>query len=172
MTRQILSLARVPVFLTIAAAVAIAILPGRRDLVLDIYVLALATFAVGVLVVRVHRANPVAATSPFERAVRGRANRPERLADLERVEREVTLARQSAADVHFRLRPRVRPIAARLLFARRGIDLDHEPEAARRALGDDLWELVRSDREAPRRRDAPGLTPAETERLVAALERL
>jgi hypothetical protein len=172
MTRQILSLARLPVFLTIAAAIALVVLPGRRDLVLEIYVLALATFAVALLVVLVNRANPVAAASPFERALRGRGSRPERLADLERVEREVTLARQSAADVHFRLRPRVRPIAARLLFARRGIDLDHEPEAARRALGDDLWELVRSDREPPRRRDAAGLTPAETERLVAALERL
>ena len=35
-----------------------------------------------------------------------------------------------------------------------------DPDAARRALGDETWELVRPDREPPRRPPAPGLDPA------------
>ncbi len=134
--------------------------------------LVLGAFVLAVLVSAVRRANPVATSSPFERALRRSTLRRERLPDLERIERELTLAGQTAADVHFRFRPRLRRIAGRLLFARRGIDLDTEPAAARKALGDELWELVRADREPPRRRDAPGLSLPETERIVATLEGL
>ncbi len=163
-------LARLPIAATIAAAIALLLFPGRNELVLDIYVLVLGAFALGVLVTALRRANPVAKSSPFDRALRGGTRSRERLPDLERIERELTLAGQTAADVHFRLRPRLRRIAGRLLSARRGIDLDTDPDAARRALGDELWELVRADREPPRRRDAPGLSLPETERIVAALE--
>ena len=170
MIRTALKLARLPVFATVAAAVALLVLPGRAEIVLDIYVLVIGGFALGVLVAAVRRANPVAASSPFERALRERERRPERLPDLERIERELTLACQTAADVHFRLRPRLRRVAARLLSAKRGLDLDADPPAARRVLGDELWELVRADREPPHRRDAPGLSLPESERIVAALE--
>ena len=170
--RRTAELVRLPAVVTVAAVIALAALPGRTELVLDVYVLLLGALALNLLVRSIRRANPVTATSPFERAVRRPPPRPERLPDLERVERELALARQSAADVHFRLRPRLRPIAARLLHTRRGIDLDTEPEAARRALGDELWELVRADREPPRRRDAAGLPIAVAGRMIASLERL
>ena len=167
-----LKLARLPIAATIAMAVALLVFPGRQELVLDVYVLVLGGFVLAVLVSAVRRANPVATSSPFERALRGSTLRRERLPDLERIERELTLAGQTAADAHFRFRPRLRRIAGRLLFARRGIDLDTEPTAARKALGDELWELVRADREPPRRRDAPGLSLPETERIVVTLEGL
>ncbi len=172
MIRTALKLARLPIFATVAAAVALLIVPGRKELVLDIYVLVLGAYALVLLVAAVRRANPVARTSPFERALRSSARSRERLPDLERIERELTLAGQTAADVHFRFRPRLRRITARLLSARRGVDLDADPAASRRLLGDELWELVRADREPPRRRDAPGLSLPETERIVATLERI
>lgn len=172
MIRRTLTLARLPLFAGVAAVLALLFFPGRVELVLTALLLVLGAFGLGVLVGVVRRGNPVAKSSPFERALRGRGRSRERLADLERLERELALGSQTAADLHFRLRPRVRRIAARLLFARRGIALDAEPEAARQALGDDLWELVREDREAPRRRDAAGLSLAEAERLVTALEQL
>jgi hypothetical protein len=172
MIRQALSLARLPLFVTAAAGVALLFAPGRGGLVITIYVLALGALALALLLGVVHRASRSAPASPFERALRQRPRNRERLPDLERLERELTLASQTAADVHFRFRPRLRRIAGRLLFARRGIDLDTDPAAARRALGDELWELVRPEREAPRRRDAPGLSTPQAERVVAALEQL
>ena len=80
------------------------------------------------------------------------------------MEREVALGLATAFDLHYRLRPRLRRIATELLAARRGIDLDGSPEAARRVLGDDAWEIVRGDREPPherfRRRRRHRLAPA------------
>jgi hypothetical protein len=66
----------------------------------------------------------------------------------------------------------VRRIAGELLAARRGIDLDTEPEAARRLLGDEAWELVRPDREPPQNRYAPGIETAALATVVTSLEAL
>ena len=94
------------------------------------------------------------------------------MAELERMERDVELGLTSAFDLHFRLRPTVRPLAAELLRARRGVDLDASPDAARRALGEETWQLVREDREPPTERLAPGLDIASLRRLVDSLEAL
>lgn len=170
MIRRALGLSGLPIFATVVLALAVITLPGRRELLLRAYLLLLAALALAALVGHLRRANPVAPRSAFDLALRGRRPRPERLPDLERIERELTLAGQTAADLHFRLRPRLRRIAAQLLRARRGIDLDEEPQLARQALGDELWELVRPDREPPRRRGSAGLDAAAADRLVAALE--
>jgi len=172
MIRRVLSLSRLPLFFTIVAVVALFSFPGRRELVAHVYLLALAACGLGALVAKIRRANPVAARSTFDLALRSRRPRRERLPDLERVQRELSLAGQTAADLHFRLRPRLRRIATQLLAARRGIELDANPAAARQALGEELWEIVRPDRETPLRRDARGLDPAKADRVVTALERL
>ena len=172
MTRRALQLSRLPILATIALLVALVTFQGRRELLLHIYLLFLASVALGALVGHVRRVNPVAARSAFDLALRGRPSRPERLPDLERIERELALAGQTAADFHFRFRPRLRRIAAQLLASRRGVDLDRDPDAARRALGEELWQLVRADREAPKRRDAAGLSLPEAGRIVTALEAL
>jgi hypothetical protein len=88
------------------------------------------------------------------------------------MEREVSLGLATAFDLHYRLRPRLRRIAAELLAARRGIELDASPEAARRALGEDAWEIVRDDREPPHERFAPGLDIGSLRLAVIALENL
>jgi hypothetical protein len=96
----------------------------------------------------------------------------ERLPELERLEREVTLGTASAHDLHFRLRPTLRETAANLLAVRRGIDLDGQPARARAALGEDTWQLVRRDVEPPADRLGRGVDPARLRAAVDALEAL
>ena len=170
--RRALRYARFPVFLSVVLAVTLLALPGRGELVLHIYVLVLAAFGLGHLLAGLRRALPPRAPSAFDTALTRRAQRTRRIPELERMEREVSLGLSTAFDLHFRLRPRLRGIAAELLAARRGIDLDGNPEAARRALGDDAWNLVRSDREPPRERHATGLDLDQLRVAVSALEAL
>src|SRR5918993_978460 len=89
-----------------------------------------------------------------------------------KLEREVTLGQATAFDLHFRLRPTLRRIASELLHARRGIDLDANPAAARRALGDEAFELVRGDREPPLDRFGRGIDVGSLSRVVTSLEAL
>ena len=90
---------------------------------------------------------------------------------LERLEREITLGRQNAWDLHNRLCPTLRETAAGLLAAR-GVDLERDPVRAQRLLGEDAWELVRLDRVAPEHRHDPGVPAAALDRALAALEGL
>jgi hypothetical protein len=171
--RTALRHAPLPVTLTIVAATLLLVLSGRTELILHVYVLALATFALGHLIRTVRASLPAAAgASPFDAALRRRPRRPERLPELERVEREVALGLATAFDLHFRLRPSLRRTAGELLASRRGIELDEAPNAARRALGDETWELVRPDREPPIDRFAPGLDIAALRRVISTLERI
>jgi hypothetical protein len=62
----------------------------------------------------------------------------------------------------------LRSIATTLL-ALRGCDLDRAPEQARSLLGDELWSLVRPDRERPADPFGPGLP---LDRLTLAVEKL
>ena len=85
-----------------------------------------------------------------------------------RLERAVALGVAHAGDLHTRLRPRLRTIAATLLAAR-GVDLDRSAGQARALLGEELWDMVRADREAPADPFAPGIDPG---RLAVAVETL
>lgn len=153
---------------TVALGVVAAAAPSRLPLAAHVYLLVVCGAALGALVAALRRAYP-SGPSPFERAlVTGSAAAPERLPQLARLEREVTLASANAFDLHFRLRPILRETAGGLLAAR-GVDLDHQPERARALLGDDLWQLVRGDRREPLDRTGPGIPPA---RLRDTLERL
>jgi hypothetical protein len=88
------------------------------------------------------------------------------------MEREVALGLSTDFDLHYRLRPTLRRIATELLAARRGIDLDANPDAAHRALGNDAWEIVRGDRELSRESFADGVDIASLRLAVSALEGL
>ena len=172
MTRQTVRLARLPLLATAALLLVLALLPGRRDLALHVYWLALAALALGWLVGIVRRAHPVAADSPFDLGLRRRHDVREPVAELERLEREVSMAMSTAFDLHFRLRPRVHRIAGQLLASRRGVDLATQPESARRLLGEETWALVRPGVEPPADRSAPGLELARLRAVVTSLERL
>ena len=172
MIRRIRGLAPLPLLATAAVVLVSLLVPGRAELAIHIYLLALATLALSFLVGVLRRRYPVAAVSPFDLGLRTRGRDDLPLPELARLEREVTLSTTTAFDLHFRLRPVLRRISARMLASRRGIDLERRPEAARALLGEELWELVRPDREPPRDRAAGGLELRSLHTMVGALEAL
>lgn len=169
---RLLRLAQLPVLLTVVIVVLLVVLTGRAGLIVHVYVLAIASIAIFHLVRMVRASHPAAGPSRFDAALRRRGHRQERLPELAKIEREVALGMATAFDLHYRLRPSLRRTASELLAARRGIDIDREPEAARRALGEDAWEIVRGDREPPHDRFGPGVDLASLGKAVASLESL
>lgn len=170
MMRRLLWAARFPVFATLVLLASLLALPGRAGVAVHLYVLALAAFGLGHMLRLLRAWLPERRASLVDAALAPRRRPATRIPELERIEREVTLGQTTAFDLHFRLRPTLRRIASELLRSRRAIDLDREPEAARRALGDETWQLVRPDREPPAERFGPGIELASLRNVVAALE--
>lgn len=171
MTRA-LSRLTVPVALAVVLAVVFVAFPGRVDPAIRVFFLLLAAFAVAQLLARLRASLPARGISPVDAALDQAPRKPARVPELERIEREVSFGLTNAFDLHYRLRPVLRRIASELLRARRGIDLDTDPEAARHALGEETWELVRPDREPPEQRFGRGLELASLRTVVGSLEAL
>ena len=91
--------------------------------------------------------------------------------DREHLDRVVSAATSHAGELHLRLRPILREIAANGL-RRRGVDLDAEPLAAQELLAPETWELVRPDRPRPDDAFARGLAPARLNAVLDDLEAL
>jgi hypothetical protein len=91
---------------------------------------------------------------------------------LSRIEHEAALGVAGSFDLHFRLLPRLRAIAAGLLTARRQISLDEDPAAARELVGDATFELVRADRAPPEDRLGRGIAVHDLGLVVDSLERI
>ena len=146
-------------------------LPAHRSRFLSAYELVLGGLAILVIVEALRfRRHPWDAVSPFDRPSEGSPRR-EQVAELERLDRVLVMSSTSAFDTHHRLRPLVRALAAERLQSHHGVDLEDEPERVRDLVGDELWELLRPDRELGRR-SGPGLPLAETTRAVEDLEAL
>jgi hypothetical protein len=156
---------------TIGLLVARMILPGRHELVLDIYVLTLGGLALAALSSALGDVAPRESESLLEEAMEPDPPEPARIAELDRLDREVALAASRDFDLHFRLRPVLREIAQARL-ERRGVLLDSENPRVRELLGDELWALTAADREPSAYRQAPGLALEDLERTVERLERL
>lgn len=171
MRRPLLSALRLSVLPTIAFAILLVALPDRRELTTHIWLLVVLTAALFAVLGAIRGTHP-AATSLFDAPGGAGDERSGRFVSLARLEREISMATGSAYDVHIRLRPTLRSVAAGLLATRRGIHLDSTPARARAALGDETWELVRADRPAPVDGRAPGLELAALDRVVSSLERL
>ncbi len=146
--------------------------PGDRGAALDAYVLALGGLLLALLVAATREALPAPEPSPLDAAPARAVSQPAQLAELARVEREISLATGTAFDVHYRLRPALREVAEHRLATRRGIDLERAPEAAQAVLGDETWAIVRPDRERPAYHHAPGVTLERVRLAVEALERI
>jgi hypothetical protein len=144
--------------------------PGHHELELDVYVLTVGGMALLAAILATRRTFPVENGSALAAALEREERAPVRPPDLERTERMLTLAVTTAFDLHYRLRPTLRDVAEQRLADRRGLRLDSGDPRVEEALGDELWEIVRSDREAPDHRFLPGLPPAALQRVVDRLE--
>jgi len=156
---------------TIALVAARMIWPGRQELELDLFVLALGTLGLIVLASEVRRIAPPAEESMLEAALEPEPPEVQPIAELNRLDRELTMGSTRAFDLHYRLRPVLREIATARL-ERRGLNLDSGSRAVQEALGEDLWELTDPDRVPPDNRLAPGLGLEGLDRTITRLERL
>jgi hypothetical protein len=170
MSRKLLPILGFGLLATVIAAVALVAAPERRDLILDLYVLALGGIAVIRLVGLTRLRRMPGERSQFDDALHATHRPPVRIAERDKLAREVQLGMQTAFDLHYRLRPTLVEIAHNRL-AGRGIRLENE-RRAQDVLGAEAWELLRPDREPPRDRNAPGIGTDELGRLVGVLERI
>jgi uncharacterized protein (DUF1501 family) len=138
--------------------------PGLRNVTLHVYVFLVGGLLMLGLVAAAGDSVPKRLRSELDRALAERGPRERRVPEVERTEREVTLATASAYDLHFRLLPHLREIAQCRL------------ERAGKSLGPDTagrwWELLRPDRPEPEDRFAPGIKQAELRALVSDLEKM
>jgi hypothetical protein len=155
---------------TAALIVARVVLPGWKELELDVYVLTVGAMALLAAILATRRAFPVEARSGLAEAMEREPRSPARPPDLERTERMLTMAATTAFDLHFRLRPVLREVAEQRLADRRGLRLDSGDARVQAACGEELWEVVRPDREAPDLRYQPGLDHKALVRVVERLE--
>jgi hypothetical protein len=152
------------------ALVAVAVsLPGERTRALAAYLLAFGALGVVAFLRAVPRTRR-AKESAFQAALAAQSARPERLRSLERIEHDCIQGLANPVDLHRRLRPILREVAAQRLAARHGIELDQRPEAARAILGEEAWELVRPDRPHPDELAGTRLDAAGLRRVLDILE--
>ena len=170
MSRDLRRAARALVLPALALGFVVAFAPGRTGLAVRVFALIACGAALLVVLAALRRAYP------RERPLRQRGKREARSRAipgmLGRLEQETVLGVAGAFDLHYRLRPRLRGLAAHLLAGRRGVSLDAAPERARELLGETTWELVRRDRPPPEDRLAAGLPGNDLRRVVESLERL
>ena len=159
----------VPVVVALVAARMIS--PGRRELELDVFVLVLGGLGLAVLAAELGRLAPTAEESLVEQALEPEPPEERPIADLLRLERELSMASARQFDLHYRLRPVLRDVAAARL-EQRGIDLDSGRPVVQELLGDELFELTALDREPPKNRLAPGPGVEGLDRTISRLERL
>jgi hypothetical protein len=138
--------------------------PGLRNVTLHAYVFVVGGLLMLGLVAAVGDSVPRRRRSELERALSESVHRDRRIPEVERMEREVTLATASAYDLHYRLLPHLREIA-QCRLERSG--KTPGPETLGR-----WWDLLRPDRPEPDDRFAPGIKQAELRALVGDLEKM
>ena len=146
-----------------------ALAPGRLELALRIYALLLAGAVAVLALLALRRAFPSETPLDLVGPAPRRSLQPP---SLGRMKNEVALGVASSFDLHFRLVPRLRAVAAGLLAFRHGVSLTDDPARARALLGDDAWDFVAPDRVAPQDRLSGGVPARDLARVVDALERV
>ncbi len=164
MRRHLLDLIVLFVFVTIVCVYIVLAQPSIRDTTVHVYVFVVGGLLMLAIVAAAGDALPHRRLSDFDRALAQGAAKEKPLPELEKMNREVTLATASAYDLHYRLLPHLREIA-QCRLERGGHTAS--PETLGR-----WWELLRPDREAPADRFAPGITQADLRALVADLDRM
>lgn len=147
------------------------LLPGRRVVALDTFVLFLGALGLVGGTRATRAATPDVHSLILDDTLDDPLDPlPERPAELARLEREVYLSLASSFYLHHRLRPLLREAAAHRLLLRRGVDAAARPDAAEAILGDTAWAWLRADRPEPKDRWAPGPQIGELRALVDAIE--
>lgn len=155
---------------TVGLVVALALRPVSIREILAAYVLALTALALLHLTRIARGGDPwLQPASELERAVVARSESRLRPTELVTIQRDITLGASSARHFHSRLQPILRDAAAARLAGRHNVDAERNPQAARRLLGDDAWEVVRPDPTPPADPAAEGLP---LRRLIAVLDRI
>ncbi len=170
MRKDIAGALRALVLPTLALGLVVAFIPGRVGLVVRIYALVVCAAALALALTALRRAYPP--ETPLRESSTASPARRQPPSSLGRIEHEAALGVVGSFDLHYRFVPRLRSTTSGLLAARRRISLDAQPEAARDALGEETWELVRPGRPAPEDRLARGISPEGLGRVVDSLERL
>jgi uncharacterized membrane protein len=164
MRRHLLDLAILFVFCSLLCGYVAVAQPSIRNVTLHAYVFVLGALLMLGIVAAAGDAVPRRRRSELDQALAEATQRPRPLAEIEKLEREVTLAAASAYDLHVRLLPQLREIAqCRLERSGR----TPGPETLGR-----WWELLRPDRPEPDDRFASGISQSELRALVADLERM
>ncbi len=164
MRRHLLDLAILLGLSTIACSYLAIAQPGIRNAALYSYVLIVGALVMLAIVSSFGDALPRRRRSPFDEALVEPPRTGRTPAQVEQIERAVTLGVATAYDLHVRLLPHLREIAqCRLERSGRSAS----PETLGR-----WWELLRADREEPLDRFAAGLPRDELVALVADLERM
>jgi hypothetical protein len=154
---------------TMATAIVLGLDIFAADTVVAVYIVVLGGIALLGLT-DLARGGDQSESSLFELSLRRPKQESMRPAALVRIERELVLGMESAGHLHRRLLPILREAAAARLSAKRQIDLETGPRAAREVLGDEAWELLRPDRPEPATRNAPGISRAKLTATVDVLE--
>jgi uncharacterized membrane protein len=164
MRRHLLDLVVLLTFATIACAYVAFAQPGARNIAIYIYVFVVGALVMFVIVSAFGDALPHRRRSPFEQALVAAEHTERTPAQVEQMERAVTLGVASSYDLHVRLLPYLREIA-QCRLERTG--RRPSPETLGR-----WWELLRPDRPEPADRFGPGLSQSDLRALVADLERM
>jgi hypothetical protein len=163
--RHALDLAVLFTVATVATAAVFAAEPGLRAAFVRAYVVVVGGLVMTAVISAATDRLPGGRRSELDAALRAAEHEQHpRPAQLARLEREVTLAVATSHDLHAKLLPQLREIAAARL-ARRG--LRSSPSTLGR-----WWELLRPDREPPEDRFAPGIPEDDLRALVDDLESL
>jgi hypothetical protein len=164
MRRHLLDLVILFVFVSIITAYIVAAQPGVRNVALHAYVFLVGGLLMLGVVAAAGDAVPRRRRSDLEAALGEGTRRDKRLPEIEKLQREVTLATASAYDLHFRLLPQLREIAQCRL-----------ERAGHAATPDTLgrwWDLLRPDRPPPEDRFEKGISEPELRALVQDLGRM
>jgi len=157
----------------VALMTVIATIPRYRERAIQVFLVVAGAVAIRLLVVAVVDATSRPGPFAFDRALVPPPPRELSVpSEPGRIRFEVGAATRRSMELHHQLRRRLRRLAADRLAAGHGVDLDGDPEAARRILGDEAWDLLRSDRIAPEDRFGPGMPVEGVARIVAAVEDL
>lgn len=107
----------------------------------------------------------------FESELRRPAEATHPVPGLRSAEMAVRLSTANAQDFELRLKPMLRELAGWLLLRNRGVDIDAQPAAAARLLGEPLVRLI-NDAAHPEPFRAPGIRLADLEAGLDQLERI